>query len=71
MNHDACHCFNYEAEVCPKSCYRAELTQDYLDLKAKGLIDFNTSWASFLGSKYCKRTNKSEEIETIDVRGEW
>lgn len=61
MNHDACHCFDYDESICPKDCYRAELTQDYRDLKSKGLIDFFTSWSHFYGSQYCKRVKEGDE----------
>lgn len=54
MNHDACHCLDYKKGKCPKSCYRAKLTQDYLELKAAGKVDFFTTWAHL--GEHC-RTN--------------
>ena len=28
MNHAYAHCWEYEKDVCPKSCFRAQLTED-------------------------------------------
>ena len=28
MNHDATHCADYKKSKCPKSCYRAQLTEE-------------------------------------------
>lgn len=51
MNHDAAHCLDYDKKKCPKSCYRAKLTQEYIAKKIE--IDFPTSWVHFAGTKYC------------------
>lgn len=60
MNHDACHCMDYRKEICPKKCYRAELTQDYFEMTEKGEIDFPTSWSHFYGTQYCKRVKDGD-----------
>lgn len=60
MNHDATHCYNYGPE-CPKSCYRAELTED---LKKSG-YKFPVSWSCFKHTSYCPRwSNKKEETSS-------
>lgn len=56
MNHDATHCEDYKKSKCPKSCYRARLTQD---LRDSGYV-LPTSWAHFEGTQYCAKTNKGE-----------
>lgn len=54
MNHDVAHCFDYKKNKCPKSCYRAQVTQEYFEAKAAGKIDFPTSWVHFKGNpQYC------------------
>ncbi len=53
MNHDATHCLDYENEKCPRSCYRAELTEELED--REGLIGTPISWANFLNSRECPR----------------
>ena len=49
MNHDAAHCLDYKKDKCPKTCYRAKLTEELRN------IDYRlpTSWAHFKGAKYC------------------
>ena len=56
MNHDVAHCFDYDENSCPKSCFRAEVTQDYRELQAAGKVDFHTSWMYFKGTQYCYLT---------------
>ena len=48
MNHDATHCNNHTSD-CPKTCYRAQLTQDLKD----NHYPFPTSWASFMDTDEC------------------
>lgn len=50
MNHDATHCYNY-TESCPKSCYRAQLTED---LK-KTDYPYPVSWSYFKHTDYCPK----------------
>lgn len=56
MNHDATHCLDYKKSVCPKSCYRAQLTEDLQN------IDYflPTSWSNFKGTKMCPKWPKKE-----------
>jgi hypothetical protein len=51
MNHDGTHCTDYVKGVCPRSCYRAELTED-LSQRAD-LAWLPISWASFIYSEEC------------------
>lgn len=75
MNHDASHCLNYDRKICPKSCYRAELTQELED--RKDLIGVPMTWSAFRGTKECELTKREEsqskwldEMETALVRAE-
>ena len=53
MNHDYAHCMDYDKAKCPKSCFRAELTED---LKRRtDLIGIPMTWSSFRGMPGCKR----------------
>ena len=58
MNHDACHCSDYNKTVCPKDCYRAQLTQDLRDIWESKLHGIPMSFAAFKGTKYCKLEDK-------------
>ena len=49
MNHDNCHCLDYDEKTCPKKCYRAKLTKD---LKDSG-YPWPVSFAHFKGTIYC------------------
>ena len=51
MNHDATHCENYKKSKCPKSCYRAQLTQDLRE--RPDLFFLPVSWANFKGPEEC------------------
>ena len=54
MNHDASHCLDYDKDICPKDCYRAELTQDLRD-NIDIYAEIPMSWAHFKGTQYCKK----------------
>ena len=77
MNHDASHCLNYDKKVCPKSCYRAQLTQELED-RRKDLIGIPMTWSAFRGTEECELTKKEkkdlskwlDEMETALVRAE-
>lgn len=51
MNHDAAHCYDYKPGVCPKSCYRAQLTEELNRI----YYDLPTTWAYFKGTRYCPK----------------
>lgn len=51
MNHDATHCEDYRKYECPKSCYRAQLTQNLR--KRADLFFVPISWANFKGTEEC------------------
>lgn len=53
MNHDATHCADYTKD-CPKSCYRAQLTEDL----RKPVYLLPTSWANFKGKNECPKRQK-------------
>lgn len=57
MNHDVCHCADYIPTDCPKTCYRAQVTQDLRDNMEK-LKDIPMSFAHFKGTPYCEKENK-------------
>ena len=59
MNHDATHCGDYKKQVCPKSCYRAQLTEDLKNIN----YFLPTSWSSFKGTKICPLTKKEGNID--------
>lgn len=52
MNHDATHCTDYSKSRCPKSCYRAQLTQDLIDNWSR-LRLLPASWSNFRQTKMC------------------
>lgn len=51
MNHDACHCLDYNKETCPKKCYRAQLTEELRNID----YPYPTSWSHFKGTQYCPK----------------
>ena len=67
MNHDATHCADYDEKVCPKNCYRAELTAD-LAKRHKEFIGVPISYASLLGTSECRRCDppRSEAMVMLD-----
>lgn len=54
MNHDATHCFDYNEKTCPKSCYRAQLTEDLRNI----VYGLPTSWSHFKHTSYCPKWPK-------------
>lgn len=61
MNHDMCHCQDYDKKKCPQTCSRARLTADYFKLSAEGKIDFFTTWSHFEGKEYCEKAESRKE----------
>lgn len=57
MNHDATHCTDY-TKACPKSCYRAQLTED---LRKRAYL-LPTSWAHFKGTNECPKWPKVQGV---------
>ena len=49
MNHDYAHCLDYVQGVCPPTCFRAELTEDY-----RKNCNLPVTWAHFSGTKECQ-----------------
>ena len=56
MNHDATHCSDYKKGKCPKTCYKAELTEELKHI----YYPLPTSWASFEGTKECPKMKGDE-----------
>lgn len=56
MNHDATHCDDYRKGTCPKSCYRAQLTEELRNI----WYPLPTSWAHFKGTKECPMQPKGD-----------
>lgn len=54
MNHDATHCADYRCNICPKSCYRAKLTEELRNIP----YFLPTSWSHFKGTEECPKWNK-------------
>lgn len=54
MNHDATHCADYKKSSCPKSCYRAQLTEELRNI----VYPLPTSWANYRGTKECPKWPK-------------
>jgi len=54
MNHDATHCADYKKGVCPKTCYRAQLTEELRNI----VYLRPTSWSNFKGTKMCPKWGK-------------
>lgn len=63
MNHDATHCADYKKSKCPKSCYRAQLTQELRETSRWFWLPI--SWAHFEGTQYCAKTKKGERRNGI------
>lgn len=62
MNHDATHCADYRKSYCPKRCYRAQLTQELRERKARGeLLGIPMSFAHLRGTYECCRPLPPEE----------
>lgn len=56
MNHDYSHCSNYSKEICPKECFRAQLTED---LKNRtDLLGLPFTWMRFRETKECPLKNR-------------
>ena len=57
MNHDASHCLDYKKNQCPKTCYRAKLTEELRNTDYR----LPTSWVHFKGTQYCPKRKKEVE----------
>lgn len=51
MNHDATHCADWDKKRCPKSCYRAKLTEELE--KRSDLWYLPISYSHFWGGGFC------------------
>lgn len=60
MNHDATHCFDYDKKKCPKTCYRAQLTEELKHIP----YGLPTSWAMFKYTKNCPKWPTKTKEET-------
>lgn len=64
MNHDYAHCLDYVQGVCPPTCFRAELTEDY-----RKNCNLPVTWAHFSGTKECQyvpwKPTNGDKIRTM------
>lgn len=56
MNHDATHCLDYDKKRCPKTCYRAQLTEELKHIN----YFLPTSWSHYKGTKMCPKWSNKE-----------
>ena len=56
MNHDATHCADYNKKLCPKKCYRAELTEELKHIR----YFLPISYSHFKGTEECPIKKESE-----------
>ena len=59
MNHDYTHCYDYNPDVCPKDCYRAQLVEDLLKTNYRWPV----SWSMLKNTVYCPKWPKEEKDE--------
>ena len=57
MNHDASHCFDYDKEKCPKTCYRARLTEEVINRPE--LWQIPLSYSHFFNTEECEINNSN------------
>ena len=62
MNHDATHCADYNRKLCPKKCYRAELTEELKHIHYLLPI----SYAHFKGTEECPKMKARTRNEQKD-----
>ena len=63
MNHDATHCADYNKKLCPKKCYRAELTEELKHIH----YFLPISYAHFKGTKECPIKKESEDKKCLNT----
>lgn len=51
MNHDYCHCFDFDDKKCPKDCFRAQLERDLM--KRYDLVGIPMTYGNLKGTEYC------------------
>ena len=59
MNHDYCHCFDFNEKECPKDCFRAQLERDLK--KRHDLIGIPLTYGNLKGTEYCVLTAEENE----------
>ena len=50
MNHDYCHCMDYDKGKCPSDCFRAQLEED---IKKNNLYGVPFTYSSLKGTDCC------------------
>lgn len=60
MNHGFAHCADYDKSICPKSCFRARLTEDVSNMKEQ-LKYIPLTYVHFKNTQYCEITEKEKE----------
>lgn len=56
MNHDISHCLDYKKSYCPKSCFRAQATEELRHIKYL----LPTTWSHCKGTPLCPLGEKKE-----------
>ena len=59
MNHDYAHCADYKRDICPKECFRGQLTRQDLGIRPELLY---CSYMNFKGTEECM-LNKEQEYD--------
>lgn len=67
MNHDYTHCADYDANICPATCFRAEVTAE-LEANKENIIGVPISWAHFRRSKECELDKKPKWLYRLESR---
>ena len=58
MNHDYTHCADYNNKVCPKNCFRGELTRDLVNKPW-----LNVSFSNLKGTEDCPLCKEDKPID--------
>jgi len=64
INHDYTHCLDYKKDLCPKTCFRAQLSEDLAKNPHKYL-----SWSNLKGSALCPLTKDTRADEKTTNTG--
>lgn len=66
MNHDVSHCSDYDPDICPSTCYRAQVTKDLQDNWDTLYKDIPMSFAHFKNSAFCSMRSPSEIVTLVE-----
>ncbi len=69
MNHDMTHCADWRKSRCPQRCFRARLTRELFERKARGeLAGIPMSFAHLRGTAECWEKSRSDSSLHADVK---